>query len=129
MRRAFQQQQNINLTLAQARALLYVSRNEGVNQIALAELLEVKPITLARLIDQLEKTNLVERRADPRDRRAYRIYLTADAAPQLVAIGNVVSKVRAQAMLGFDKKEAAAFLSSLQKMHDNLNPKHWVGDK
>jgi DNA-binding MarR family transcriptional regulator len=129
MRRAFQQQKNVNLTLAQARALIYVSRHEGVRQIELAEFLEVRPITLARLIDQLEGAGLVERRTDPEDRRVYRIYLTPDAAPRLVAIEEVATRVRAQAMLGFDQQEAAAFLSSLQKMHDNLNPKHWAEGK
>lgn len=129
MRRAFQQQQDANLTLAQARALFYVSRYEGVRQIELAELIEVQPITLARLIDQLEKAGLVERRTDPDDRRAYRIFLTADAAPQLVAIDQAAAKVRAQAMLGLDKREAAAFLSSLRKIHDNLTPRHRAGDQ
>lgn len=129
MRRAFQQQQDANLTLAQARALSYVSRYEGVRQIELAELLEVQPITLARLIDQLEKAGLVERRADPGDRRAYRIHLTPEAAPTLVAIKKVAANVRAQAMAGFDEREAAAFLSFLQKTHDNLSPKRLADGK
>lgn len=123
MRRAFQQQQDANLTLAQARALLYVSRHEGVHQIELAELLEVQSITLARLIDKLEEAGLVERRPDPADRRAYQIYLTPEAAPRLAAIEKVAAKTRAQALRGLDKQEVAAFLSALQKMHDNLNPK------
>ena len=96
MRRAFQQRlEGSSLTLAQARALIYVSRNEGVRQVDLADLLEVQPITLARLIDQLAGDGLVERRSDPADRRAYHIFLTPAAAPlgaqQLTQAGRVAT--------------------------------------
>jgi hypothetical protein len=65
LRHAFQQRlTDPQLTLAQARALVYVARHEGVRQVELAALLEVQPITLARLIDQLARAGLVERRAD-----------------------------------------------------------------
>jgi len=124
MRRAFQQRlEGSLLTLAEARALVYVSRHEGVRQVELAELLEVQPITLARLIDQLAAAGFVERRPDPADRRAYRIYLTADAAPQLAAIKQVTTAIRADALRGLGKQEAAAVLSALRKMYDNLTPR------
>jgi len=80
MRRAFQHRmEGSDLTLAQARVLVYVSRRAGLRQIELAELLEVQPITLARLVDQLVEAGLVERQPDPDDRRAYRIHLKAAA--------------------------------------------------
>lgn len=121
MRRAFQQKlDGSDLTLAQARTLVYVSRHEGVRQVDLAELLEIQPITLARLIDQLAEAGLVERRADPGDRRAYRLHLTAAAAPRLAAIRQVASSVRAHAFAGLDKQQIASLAAALQKMHDNL---------
>lgn len=121
MRRAFQQRlDGSSLTLAEARALVYVSRHEGVRQVDLAELLEVQPITLARLIDKLEQAKLVERRHDPADRRAYQIFLTPDAAPQLDAIEKVVATIRAGAMRNFSKPQSAMVLSALRKMRDNL---------
>ena len=121
MRKAFQQRlEGSALTLAEARALVYVSRHEGVRQIELAELLEVQPITLARLIDKLEQAKLVERRADPSDRRAYRIFLTRGAAPRLEAIEKVAAAVRAAALRDIGKEQAAITLSALAKMRDNL---------
>jgi len=121
MRRAFRGRlEGSDLTLAQARALVYVSRNEGVRQVDLAELLEIQPITLARLIDQLAEAGLVERRAHPADRRAYRLYLKAAAAPRLAAIKQVAASVRAHALGGLDKQQIAALAAALQKMHDNL---------
>lgn len=121
MRRAFQRQREGNaLTLAQARALFYVSRHEGVRQVDLAELLEVQPITLARLVDQLAAEGLVERRPDPADRRAYQIHLTPDAAPHLEAIESVAASIRADALHGLDPDEIAALFSALRKMRDNL---------
>ena len=121
MRRAFQQRlEGSSLTLAQARALVYVSRHEGVRQIDLAEMLEVQPITLARLLDQLTDTGLVERRADPSDRRAYRVFLTPAAAPHLAAIEQVAAVIRKVALRDLDKQQAATLLLALNTMRDNL---------
>lgn len=124
MRQAFQQRlYGSSLTLAQARALIYVSRHEGVRQVELAEFLEVRPITLARLLDQLAEAGFVERRPDPSDRRAYQIYLTPDASPQLAAIKKVAAAIRADALRGLGKQEAATLLSALAKMQNNLAPR------
>lgn len=121
MRRAFQQRlEGSSLTMAQARALVYVSRHEGVRQVELADLLEVQPITLARLIDQLGEAGLVERRADPADRRAYQVFLTPAAAPHLAAIEQVAATIRADALRDLGRQEAAIAMSALGKMRDNL---------
>jgi DNA-binding MarR family transcriptional regulator len=121
MRRAFQQRlEGSSLTLAQARALVYVSRHEGVRQGDLAEMLEVQPITLARLIDQLTDAGLVERRPDPNDRRAYRVFMTSAAAPHLAAIEQVAATIRTVALHDLDKQQAATLLLALHKMRDNL---------
>ena len=121
MRRAFKMRlEDSLLTFAQARALVYVARNEGIRQVDLAEMLEVQPITLTRLIDQLTAAGFVERRADPVDRRAYRIHLTPAAAPQLAAIDQVVVAIRKDASRGLTKDETAALSSALIRMRDNL---------
>ena len=121
LRRAFKQRlTGSSLTHAQARALVYIARNEGIRQVDLAELLEVQPITLVRLIDQLAGARLVERRADPRDRRAYQLYLTAKAAPQLAAIDRVAKTIRAAAMAGLTEKQSTAVMSALRTMRRNL---------
>lgn len=121
MRRAYKQrQQRSDLTVAQARALVQISRREGVRQVDLAEMLEVQPITLARLIDQLAQSGLVERRPDPTDRRAYLVYLTRAAGPQLSAIEAVAASIRADALRGLDRHEASLVVDALQKIHSNL---------
>ncbi|HVO13829.1 MAG TPA: MarR family transcriptional regulator [Alphaproteobacteria bacterium] len=63
------------ITRAQFATLAILARNEGLTQVALAEQLEITPITLARLIDRLEAEGWVERRRDPDDRRAHRLFL------------------------------------------------------
>ena len=121
MRRAFARRlTGSSLTLAQARALVYVSRNEGIRQVELAGLLEVQPITLARLVDQLGAAGLVERRADPADGRAYQLYLTPTAKAPLEEIARVGATVRAQALKGLSEREAGAVLDGLRRMRQNL---------
>lgn len=122
MRRAFERQiEDSALTLAQARALVYISRNEGIRQVDLADLLEVQPITLARLVDQLAGEGLVERRADPADRRAFQLFLTATAAPQLASIDRAVIAVRKAATRALTRDQVAAVGLALQQMRDNLS--------
>lgn len=122
MRRAFvKRMTESTLTLAQARALLHVSRREGIRQVELAEILDVQPITLARLIDQLAENALVERRPDPTDRRAYQLFLTPAAAPHLAAIDQVTAEIRADAMHDISKQQADLLLQTLKKMRDNLS--------
>jgi len=65
-------------TRAQWGVMSRLRRQEGLNQAALAEQMDLKPISLARLLDRLQGQKLVERREDPADRRAYRLYLTPE---------------------------------------------------
>jgi DNA-binding MarR family transcriptional regulator len=121
MRRAFAQRlKGSSLTLAQARALVYVSRHQGIRQVELASLLELQPMTLARLVDHLGKAGLVERRADPQDGRAYQLYLKPAAKARLAEIGRVAAAVRASAIRDMNEAEAAAVLAGLHKMRENL---------
>lgn len=121
LRRAFEQSvQNTPITLAQARALVYLARNEGIRQVDLAELLEIQPMTLARLIDQLAAENLVERRQDPADRRAYRLYLMEKAGAHLDAIAEVADSLRDRALDGISDEEREQVMAVLRRIRQNL---------
>ncbi|MBD1575419.1 MULTISPECIES: MarR family winged helix-turn-helix transcriptional regulator [Vibrio] len=108
------------MTLAQARALSLISRHEGIKQVELAELLEIKPMTLGRIIDQLVETGLIERRPNPSDRRAYLIYLLPAAQPELDHIQMAGSRVWANALEGLSETEIEAFVQTLERIHKNL---------
>lgn len=121
LRNAFQRRiEGSALTLAQARALVHVSRNPGIRQVELAEILEVQPITLARLIDQLEASGLVNRAPDPRDRRAYQLQQTKKAAPHLAEIDRVIESIKKDALRDLNGDEMALVMSALEKMRNNL---------
>ncbi len=121
LRRVFQKRSaGSALTLAQSRLLVHVSRQEGIRQVQLAEILEVQPISLARLIDQLVKARVVERRADPTDRRAFRIFLTKGARAHLQAIQRVAAEVRREALKGTTQAEARTLIKVLKSMRHNL---------
>ena len=109
------------ITLAQMRALVYVGRSQGIRQVELADLLEVQPITLARLIDQLAETGLVERRADPKDRRAFQLFLTDAAAPLLEKVGGQAAAFQAKALEGLTPDEVETLFNCLNKVRDNLS--------
>ncbi|MCG6941553.1 MAG: MarR family winged helix-turn-helix transcriptional regulator [Thiohalocapsa sp.] len=122
LRRAFQKRLEASsaLTLAQAQTLVYISRNQGVRQVVIADMLDVQPITLARSIDQLAAAGLVERRPDPADRRAHLLHLTPEAAPQLAAIRDVGAAISAEALQGLTKDQVGTVLLALGQMRDQL---------
>lgn len=122
MRQTYQRHLSASdLTLSQARALVYVARHEGLRQIELAELLEIQAMTLARLLDQLVAQDLVERRPDARDRRAFRIFLRPAAHPQLQRISETAELVRAQAMQSLAPADQQALMNALQHVRSNLS--------
>src|SRR5829696_3818444 len=78
---ADQEARRCGMTRAQWAVLSRLRRSEGLKQTELADLLDLQPITLTRLIDRLCDSGLIERRADPNDRRAKRLFLTPAAKP------------------------------------------------
>lgn len=110
----------MRLTQAQWRALAFLSRNEGINQIGLADLLEVRPITMARLIDRLEADGWVERRPDPVDRRAVCLYLTPKAGPLLEEMYVLANQSREQALAGLSAADRKQLIELMSTMKTNL---------
>lgn len=108
------------LTLARARVLIHLERNEGIRQVDLAERLEIQPMTLVRMIDQLASEGLLERQPDPADRRAHRLYLTKAARPQLEIIAQAGAAVRDKALAGMDEAERAQTAAVLERICRNL---------
>jgi len=121
LRREFTRRaQDLGLSLAQAQALAYLSRQEGVNQATLADSLDIQPITLVRLIDRLQEMGVVDRRPDPGDRRALRLFLTPAAGPYLDRIWALGAETRTAAMAGMPAEEVAALIEGLADVKRNL---------
>ena len=121
MRKDFERRtRSLGLTRAQWQTLFHLHRNEGCNQATLADLLEVEPITLARLIDRLELGGLVERRADPNDRRARLLFLGERAHPLLGELKALGAETRQIALAGISEDEQTLLMTLLTKMRANL---------
>lgn len=110
----------IGLTAGEARVLTYADMHPGLRQSALAVKMNVEPMTLVGFLDRLEALGLVEREADPRDRRAKIIRLTPAAAPFLVQIREVGAMARGEALAGFNDAERDAFRDFLLRVRANL---------
>ena len=121
LRRNFNRRaQELGLSQAQWRALAYLSLEEGVNQVTLADRLEIQPITLVRLIDHLQEAGLVARRPDPDDRRAQRLYLTPAAEPVLERMWALAAESRAEVLASFTPAEQATLIDLLKRMKGRL---------
>lgn len=109
------------LTRAQWVVLAHLNRRDGIQQNQLARIMEITPMTLGRHVDRLEGEGWVERRADPNDRRAKRLYLTPQAKPMLQTLKKLGQKMLRRAMKGIPGEDQAMALSVLQRIRDNLS--------
>jgi MarR family transcriptional regulator for hemolysin len=122
MRKDFERRTRpLGLTRAQWQTLFHLARNEGCNQATLADLLDVEPITIARTIDRLELSGLVERRPDPGDRRARLLFLGERAHPLLEQLRALGAETREIALAGIDEDERTLLMTLLTKMRANLS--------
>jgi MarR family transcriptional regulator, transcriptional regulator for hemolysin len=108
------------LTRSQWQVLAYLSLHEGINQSGLAELLEIEPITLGRIVDKLQALGLVERRPDPSDRRVWLLHLTPAAHPKLTLLHRLGVVTRGEALAGLPDTDIEHLLKTLQALKANL---------
>jgi MarR family transcriptional regulator, transcriptional regulator for hemolysin len=100
--------------------LARLDRFEGLKQTELADMLDLQPISLTRLLDSLCANGLIERRADPDDRRAKRLFLTPAARPLLERLGDLAEDLMGTALAGLDQRDSKALLAQLSTIKDNL---------
>lgn len=121
LRRRFDERaRSLGVSRAQWQVLFALSRSEGTNQAGLAEALDVETITVGRMVDRLEEAGLVERRADPADRRAWRLHLTPRAHPLLAQLREVAEEVMAETLSGLSRAEEAVLTELLTRVRGNL---------
>ena len=117
---ADQKARHFGQTRAQWAVLLRLERREGLKQSDLAEDLDIQPITLTRLVDRLCDNGLIERRADPNDRRAKRLYLTPAARPLLDRISAQVEELAETVLAGVDADAMTKLMTQLGLARENL---------
>lgn len=120
VRRFEQRAGALGMTLPQCRALVYLAMHEGLSQVRLAELTDIEPMTLVRILDRMETDGWLERRIDPADRRARRLHLKAKAKPLVDTIWNLADLTREEAFFGMSKKQAGGLIASLDRVRSNF---------
>jgi len=108
------------MTRAQWAVLVRLERHQGLKQSELAEMLDLQPITLTRLIDRLADNGLIERRADPHDRRANRLFLTEAAKPLMDQLAALGEELMTGVLDGVAPSRTAVVLKQLEAMRENL---------
>lgn len=112
---------DIGVTRPQWQVLTTLRRHEGINQGGLAEQLDVEPITVCRMVDRLQDAALVERRADPADRRSWRLFLTPRAEALLDQLRPIAERLFEEALDGIAEPDRAALQAMLERIRDNLS--------
>ena len=110
----------IGLTRSQWWVLAFLSRRDGMPQVALADELDVGKVALGGLIDRLEASGLVERRGDPVDRRVKRVHLTKAGSKLVRDIRDNVTDVEKDIVVGVADADIQATVRALRIMKTNL---------
>jgi MarR family transcriptional regulator for hemolysin len=118
--RADQRARTYGMTRAQWVILSRLERQPGLSQNEIAAVVEVEPISVARLVDRLEARGLVERRADPKDRRIWRLHLTPAADPVLRDLKRHKAELRDEITAGVDPATLDQLIDGLLKLKANL---------
>ncbi len=108
------------MTRAQWGVLLRLERHEGMTQAEMADVLEITPISLVRLVDRLCELRLVERRPHASDRRANRLHLTAKGRSMLECMAPLGRELAGQVLAGFGEPEVRHLLPRLLRIKDNI---------
>lgn len=109
-----------SISRAQWGVLVRLDRSEGLKQSELAEILDLQPISLTRLLDRLAENGLIERRADPNDRRANRLFLTPAAHPLLEQLAEIGKDMMTTVLEGLEPTSNERLLHDLGLVKDNL---------
>lgn len=121
IRRAFDARARaIGVTRAQWQVLSALGRHPGINQGALADILDVDPITVCRMVDRLQEAALVERRPNPADRRSWQLYLTPKAGELVLQLRPLADALQADALDGVSVDELASLTALLDRVNANL---------
>jgi DNA-binding MarR family transcriptional regulator len=121
MRRLFDARARaLGFTQGQWRILAQLSRHEGISQAGLADILEMQPISLARALDRMESNGLVERRPDPKDRRALKLFLMPAAGPMLEILRKLSDELRSIATSNLSSAEQETLVQLLGKIRHSL---------
>ncbi|WP_430429117.1 MarR family winged helix-turn-helix transcriptional regulator [Parasphingorhabdus sp.] len=110
----------IGVTRPQWRVLTWLQRHEGINQVALAEMLELDAMTLCRMVDRLQAAEMVERRPDPRDRRAWQLYLTPKGTALTEQLTPIGEQLLQEAMHDLAIKDQQQLQDLLELVRSNL---------
>lgn len=117
---ADQRARQFGISRAQWAVLIRIDRTEGLKQSELAEILDLQPISLTRLLDRLADNGLIERRADPNDRRANRLYLKPAAKPLLEQLAALGTDMMGTVLKGLDDQTIERMLKELGSVKSNL---------
>jgi DNA-binding MarR family transcriptional regulator len=121
LRKAFDRRASgLGVTRAQWKVLFRLTRSPGLRQVELADMLDIEPITLCRIIDRLEEAGFVERTRDPSDRRAWKLQVTDSAQPLMAKLQKVGAGLVDEAFAGIEPADIEKVRSVLARVRDNV---------
>ena len=121
MRKRFETRASgLGLSSAQWRLMVRVAKEEGITQARLAELLEIEPISVSRLVDRMEEGGWIERRQDATDRRVRMIFPTEKTTAAYTDVKSLAGEVYEQSLTGVSPEDRRMLIRVLDTIVQNL---------
>ncbi|MCI8332237.1 MAG: winged helix-turn-helix transcriptional regulator [Clostridiales bacterium] len=106
--------------------LFHLSHQDGVTQLALAEMTRLKPPTISVTLQKMQEEGYVERKRDEEDLRNTRVFMTEKGRAFNEEAKSLVESLDSAAIAGFDETEKQQLMAMLFRIRDNLVPKEWA---
>ncbi len=119
-------EEGVKVTLGQAGILFLLQRNDAQPMSELSKTLAVENPTLTGLIDRLERSGFVARKASPDDRRSFKIYLTPDGMKEGERVKPIIHRINNEIKTGFAKEEMEVFKRVLQSFFTKFDKREKV---
>ncbi len=111
----------LGLYRGQPMVLQALWEQEGLTQTGLAERMNVTPATMTKMLQRMEKTGFIQRRADPDDQRVSRVYLTEAGRAVRSQVEEVWKTMETETFTGFNQEERLLLRRFLLQIRDNLH--------
>lgn len=111
----------LGVTRAQWWIIAHLARHDGMVQTQLAQMLDVGKASLGALLDRLEATSFIERRPEPNDRRAKRVFLTKNSFQLLEQLLAAESSFNAAILAGLTEADRSELIRLLTSIKESLS--------
>lgn len=119
-RRAHAEFSKVGITGGQPKILDFLSVNDGCIQREIANNCDIEPATVTSILGIMEKSELIYRNQDPKDKRVLNVFLTDKGKTAQKEVERVFNLIDKECFKGFSEEEKSETINLLNRLYKNM---------